>query len=898
MPNGPATILALALLTGSALSQLPSPTDFLGHEVGADYQLCNYTDMVRYFRKLEAGSDRMRLVDIGPTSYGQRTLMAVISSPANLARVERLRDISCQLSKGRLDGAAARAFADEGRAVVWIDAGLHATESIAGQNIIELVWQMVSRDDAEVKRILDEVVLLACPVNPDGYELIANAYRATRNMAIPVLYQRYVGHDNNRDFYACNQVETQNTTRVFYKTWCPQIVYNHHQSAPRGTIMYTPPFRDPMNYHVDPMVARGIELVSAHMNARFAYEGKPGIISESGASYSTWWNGGLRTVNYFHNVIGILTESFGRPAPTKITQTMRRRLPYGDYPDPVPTQMWHARQTIEYMQTANFAILDYAARYRRELLHGIWTMASRSIERGSRDHWTVTPKLMAAAEEREESETAFSDPALRDPRVYVLPRNQRDWAAARRFARALDRCGVEVHRARAAFELSGKAMPAGSLVVLTAQAYRPHVMDMFEPQWHPDDTQNGKPVPPYDAAGWTLAMQMGVEVERGFDGLDDATMQKLERLGAVGLTERNLLPAATGQYWLDARDSHSTLAANRLLAAGRPVAQGDGGFVVDLDADSVAVLAEVASVADMRIREGKRGDASPPTPLRRARVGLFDRFGGHMPTGWDQWVLEDYGFAVQRVFGERIHAGELARDYDVLMFHTGLPGPRDLQRSMRRRNPPDLEKLKDALPPFEDWSDLEARSTALTSEAALPAIRAFVEGGGTLLAFGGECTKVIKHFDLPIKVGVHVPANEEGESETEGDGERLANREEFYCPGSLLAIEVDRSHALAAGCPKELAAMVRRSSTILEITDSDAPVTAVATYRAEDPLLSGWAIGAERLAGKAAVVEAKVGKGRIVLYGADVTYRGQPIGTFKFVFNAILGAGAQRGETR
>ena len=661
MPNGPATILALALLTGSALSQLPSPTDFLGHEVGADYQLCNYTDMVRYFRKLEAGSDRMRLVDIGPTSYGQRTLMAVISSPANLARVERLRDISCQLSKGRLDGAAARAFADEGRAVVWIDAGLHATESIAGQNIIELVWQMVSRDDAEVKRILDEVVLLACPVNPDGYELIANAYRATRNMAIPVLYQRYVGHDNNRDFYACNQVETQNTTRVFYKTWCPQIVYNHHQSAPRGTIMYTPPFRDPMNYHVDPMVARGIELVSAHMNARFAYEGKPGIISESGASYSTWWNGGLRTVNYFHNVIGILTESFGRPAPTKITQTMRRRLPYGDYPDPVPTQMWHARQTIEYMQTANFAILDYAARYRRELLHGIWTMASRSIERGSRDHWTVTPKLMAAAEEREESETAFSDPALRDPRVYVLPRNQRDWAAARRFARALDRCGVEVHRARAAFELSGKAMPAGSLVVLTAQAYRPHVMDMFEPQWHPDDTQNGKPVPPYDAAGWTLAMQMGVEVERGFDGLDDATMQKLERLGAVGLTERNLLPAATGQYWLDARDSHSTLAANRLLAAGRPVAQGDGGFVVDLDADSVAVLAEVASVADMRIREGKRGDASPPTPLRRARVGLFDRFGGHMPTGWDQWVLEDYGFAVQRVFGERIHAGELAR---------------------------------------------------------------------------------------------------------------------------------------------------------------------------------------------------------------------------------------------
>jgi hypothetical protein len=280
------------VVLAAATAQVPSPLEFLGHEVGADYQLCNYKDMVRYFRELEAKSDRVRLIDIGPTSYGQRMLMAVVSAPANLARLERLRGLSVAMAHGKVVREDVDAVLDEARSFVWIDAGLHSTEAIAGQNIIELLWQMTSRDDAEVRRILDEVVLLACPVNPDGYELVCNAYRATRSMTIPVLYQRWIGHDNNRDFYACNQLEAQNVNRVFYREWCPQIVYNHHQTAPRNTIIFTPPFRDPHNYLVDPMVVRGIEIVSAHMNQRFAQEGKPGVISRSGAPYSGWWNGG------------------------------------------------------------------------------------------------------------------------------------------------------------------------------------------------------------------------------------------------------------------------------------------------------------------------------------------------------------------------------------------------------------------------------------------------------------------------------------------------------------------------------------------------------------------------------------------------------------------------------
>jgi hypothetical protein len=880
----PSLLLFLSGLCGAARAQVPSPVEFLGHEVGADYRLCNYTDMVRYFRAIEAASDRVRLVDIGPTSYGQRMLMAVISAPANLARLDRLRAISVQMAHARVDAEEARQLAAEGRAFVWIDAGLHSTEAIAGQNIIELVWQMASRDDDEVRRILDEVVLLACPVNPDGYELVANAYRATRSMTIPVLYQRYIGHDNNRDFYACNQLEAQNVNRVFYREWCPQIVYNHHQTAPPNTIIFTPPFRDPHNYLVDPMVIRGIEIVSAHMNHRFAAEGKPGVISRSGAPYSGWWNGGLRSTNYFHNVIGILTESFGRPEPTPLRQPLDRRLPYGDYPDPVPAQMWHARQTVEYLQTANFAILDYAARYRRELLHNIWTMATRAIERGRRDHWTVTPALVEAARRREDPDSVFRDPQLRDPRVYVLRPDQPDWSAAQRFVRALQRCGVDVHRARAPFVLGGATMPAGSFVVKADQPYRAHVLDQFEPQWHPNDVKEGKPVAPYDAAGWTLAMQMDVRVERSFEPVDG----DFELLAPSEALAPAPLASGSAGWIVDPRDSHAVVALNRLLAAGVPVQWSPRGhYFVPRHEQAMPVLREVADRWGFAARAVEVETREARTPVRPTRLGLFDLFGGHMPTGWTQWSLLEFGFPVQQVWGDRIEAGDLRRDYDVLVFHTGLPGPRDLERAARARDEQNLEALRAALPPFEDWSNLASRATRLTGEKSLPAICEFVERGGTLIALGSEVEKAVRHFGLPVKIGTHVP-----DPDAEG-GERRTRREEFYVPGSLLAIEVDVAHPIARGASSELAAMVDGDSTVLQVTDPGARIDVVARYRA-DPLLSGWAIGQEFLAGKAAVLCAHVGEGRVVLFGIDAIYRGQPLGTMKLLFQAILSAGEAR----
>lgn len=909
-------VLGLLAAAVPAQSEVTTPEEFLGHEVGADHFLANYTQLSAYWRKLAGESDRMVLEEIGTTSYGQTMLVAVVSSPANLARIEQLRATSETLCRAKgLTEAQAASLARDGRAVIWIDAGMHATESVAAQNILELVYRMTSQNDAETRRILDNVILLVCPANPDGMEMIANAYMATKRVgSIPVLYQRYIGHDNNRDFYMSSMPETEAINRMLYRRWFPQIVYNHHQSAPRGTIIFTPPFRDPFNYNVDPLVIRGIELVAAHMNARFAWEGKPGVISRSGASYSTWWNGGLRTTTYFHNMIGILTESFGSPNPTKITQTHSRRLPYGDYPMPVSTQEWHARQTIEYLQTANFAILDLASRYREELLMNMYRMGRNAIQRGSQDSWTPTPRLLAEAKNREEAEAtdagaetasgeaqeaavgvvdAFTDAALRDPRAYVLPADQRDFAAATRFANVLLDAGVEVHRTTKPFEAHGRDYPEGSWVVFTAQAFRAHVRDMFEPQWHPDDVDaSGNPIRPYDSAGWTPAMSMGIEFDRFLDPLSAPTEPVAEAILPSGE-----VAAGSAGFLLHPHDSNGFVAINRLLAAGETLSSLESPWG-DHPAGTTFVANGSATEARLRTLAGELGldfigvDTQPDVArrdLRAPRIGLFDVYGGNMATGWTRWTLQQFEFPVVDVFGKRIHEGSLGDDFDVLVFHTGLPSPPDdpqrVQRALRRGRPnpitdEEIEKMVAALPPFEDWSNVADRRVKLEVDEAIPALREFVESGGVLIAFGSQASDAIEHFDLPVRVGTWTTDEESGEG-------RRTRRSEFYIATSLLRGQIDTEHPLGRGSADEVALVYRRNP-VFELEEGAEGVEVVARYADDDLLMSGWALGEEFVEGKAAVLHARVGEGSVCLFGADVIYRGQPQASFPMLFRALL----------
>jgi hypothetical protein len=879
-----------------AAEPISSPKDFLGFAIGDDYHLANYQQLSAYWHKLAQQSDRVKVVRIGTTEEGRPQLMAIITSPQNHARLEEYRQISRRLAWVEVaDETEARRLARVGKAVVWIDGGLHANETLGAQMLIEQAYRLASSEDEETRRILDDVILLLVHANPDGMDLVSDWYMRESDPkkrslgGLPRLYQKYVGHDNNRDFYASTQAETKNMNRVMYHEWLPQIVYNHHQTGPPGTVLFCPPFRDPFNYNIDPLVISGIDALGAAMMQRFLVEGKPGATTRSGARYSTWWNGGLRTTCYFHNMIGLLTETIGSPTPMQIPYRPSLQLPRGDYLAPIPPGPWSFRQSIEYTLTANMAVLDYASRHRESLLYNIWHMGRSAIDKGSRDHWTITPRVVEASRHARgpnDFVAAFRDPSRRDPRGYILPADQPDFLTAFKFIRALMETGVQVHRATADFTVHGKTYPAGSFIVKSAQPFRAHVLDMFEPQDHPNDfaQPGGPPTPPYDIAGWTLAFQMGIQFDRILDAFDGP----FERLAQVPEPPTGSVMEGAAGFLLDARVNDAFRAVNRLLAADETVYRlreswnqwAPGTFFIPKRASTQAAVQKCA-------REfGVSFQPCPETPpaivrVKPPRVALWDRYGGSMPSGWTRWILERFEFPFEVVYAPQIDAGHLARRYDVLILVDGAITGRG-GRAGNAPTPPSGDQPPPAAPPDESRipAEYRLRRGAVTPERTAPKLREFLTAGGTIVTIG-SATQLASWLDVPVKP--HLVT-------TGADGREVPiSRERFYVPGSILRVRVDPQHPIAWGMPNEVDVMFQNSPVFRRPTPSpDSTIDVVAWFDSPSPLRSGWAWGQEHLQSGAAILQARVGKGHLLLCGPEVLFRAQPHGTFRFVFNALL----------
>jgi hypothetical protein len=901
--------LLLAPLTVSAQGRLTSPEQFFGHRIGADYQLPNYTKFLAYFQTLARESERMQLDTIGFTEEGRPQVMGIISSPANLANKERYQQISARLSRAEgLTDDEARRLAKEGKAVVWIDGGLHATEVLGAQQLMETTWQLVSRTDEETRRFLDDVIILVAHANPDGMELVSDWYmrepdslrRSTSG--VPRLYQKYAGHDNNRDSYMNALAETRNVSRVMYTQWYPQIMYNHHQTGPAGTVMFAPPFRDPMNYNLHPLIITGIDLVGASMHGRFVAEKKGGTVMRSGASYSTWWNGGLRTTAYFHNQLGLLTETIGNPTPMTIPLVAARQLRSGDQPLPVEPGRWHFRQSVDYSVTANWAVLDIASRHREQFLYNIYAMGRDAIEAGNRDSWTIWPQRVArvqapagggrggagagggggggrggagggADQVRQQFESTLRRPEDRDPRAYILSADQGDYGSVVRLMRTLQYTGVDIHRATAPFTAGGKQYPAGSFVVQAAQAFRPMILDLFEPQDHPNDFRfpGAPPTPPYDNAGWTLAMQFGVQYDRMLDGVT-GPLEKVN--GLVEATPAVLASGGSG-WLLDPAQNDAALTANRLLKANAAVFRTTqattvggttypaGTWYVPRNGVSTRVLTEAAR--SHGVRTVASAQPAGAQRIKALRVGVVDRYGGLMPAGWTRLILKSFEFPHTTVFPQELDAGNLIRTYDVLIFVSGAVGANLGEAGEGEIGGPQAQSIPEE---FRAWQG------AITSNKTIPAIKAFVEAGGTAIAIGGS-TALGRHLGLPI------------ENYLVENGQPLP-REKYYIPGSLLEVAVDQSHPLTAGLGSRATVMFD-NSPVLKIGAGASGIRTVARFDTPTPLRSGWAWGQESLQNGVAVAEASLGRGTVILSGPEILFRAQPHGTFKFVFNALYG---------
>ncbi|MBK7558564.1 MAG: peptidase [Chitinophagaceae bacterium] len=894
---------------GTAFTQpVTTPVSHFGFNIGDNYQLATFTQTEAYFKKLGEQSDRATYTVIGKTEEGRDQFMLVVTSAENYKKLEQYKKISQQLGNADISQDEAVQLSKMGKAVVWIDGGLHATETVGIHQLIETAYQLLSRNDDETIRILDDVIILMTHANPDGQELMSNWYmresnpekRSTSNL--PRLYEKYAGHDNNRDFYMLNLKESQNIGRQLFVEWIPQIMYNHHQSGPAGSVVAGAPYRDPFNYVFDPLIVTGLDAIGAAMQNRLNAESKPGYTSKSGSVFSTWYNGGLRTTTYFHNMIGLLTEIVGSPNPSNIPLVTSRLIPNAATPNPVVPQKWLFRQSIDYSVSLNYAVLNYASRHRDELLMNIYRMGKNSIDKGNKDTWSLSPSKIETINRLYRDSVKKANPnvdlsrvssniparfydsvmhniAFKDPRGYIIPADQPDFATAVEFLNALIKTGIVVQKATTDFTVAGKKYPANSYIVKTNQAFRPHVLDMFEPQDHPNDFQypGGPPVSPYDAAGWTLAYQMGIRFDRIMDGFDGPFEKNIH--GEIIKIPGAAVKRSSAGYVLDARSNMSFKAVNNLVNGGVDVyrisnvtegsSYSNGSFYIPDNAKARSMIDKTVKENQVRFIAADKKPNSL-SKIKKARIALWDMYGGSMPSGWVRWIFEKFDYAFEVIYPKDIDTGNLGSKYDVIVFVQGAIPPVSSRNTQTGGGAGNIENLPD---------EFKRMTGRVTADRSIPQLKIFLEQGGHIVTIGSS-TQLAYHLGLPVKDAMVEIVNGE---------ERTLPRDKYFTPGSILQMTVDNGQPATAGLNPQTDIYFNNNPVFKLNPDAvnTGSIKPLAWFGNDHILRSGWSWGEAYLKNGITAFEAVVGKGKLFAVGPEIVFRAQSHGTFKFLFNQL-----------
>ena len=850
-------IFSLLLIVASVDAQIVSPEEAIGFPVGADYKLARWETITDYLRSLAASSDRVILEERGKTTEGLDFVLALISSPENLANLDRYKAIQQKLaSPQEHDLAELEQLVQEGRAVVMISCNIHSTEVASSQMSMELAYQLATANTPEIEEILENTILLLIPsANPDGLNMVVDWYERTVNTPyegapMPWLYHKYTGHDNNRDWFMLTQVETQLVTEILYEEWFPQVVYDVHQMGNRGARFVIPPYFHPVNPNIPPLLQRELSLIGAQMALDLTSQGFTGVLSN--AVYDTWWHGGFRTVPYRHNMIGILTEAASVNIASPVFQPKlslrghRRGLSQyaqqTNFPEPWPGGWWRLRDIIEYEKAAAYSILSIAAKQREMFLANFYKMGLNAVEKG------------------------YYEP----PRAFLVPVDQRDMNSALKMLRILQRGGVKIHQASTDFTVDGVEYPRGTYVILMAQPFRAHAKDLLEVQHYPRriPAPGASPERPYDIAGWTLPLQMGVKVIKAVAAF------------SADLTLVEKIPAATGKLHLEVVDFQDavvyafknqtnleTVALNRLLQNDRYTIYQQqeetvwkdlhlprGTIILKSDripgSDSTE-LRQFAESLGIEIYALNHTFVDVRAQLRQPRLGLYKPWVANIDEGWTRWVLEQHEFPYRNLTDAEIRAGTLADWYDAII----LP---DMRASRMIKG-----HAEGSLPPeYVGGIGLEGVAN----------LRTFVEQGGTLICLNWATELPTEYFGLEINNVLG--ANQSGQQKSTGTG--------FFCPGSLLRVFVETAHPIGYGLEREMAVFFK-SGPAFEARGGKR----VAAYPNFNPLMSGWIEGEKRIRQKGALWDVKLGKGRVILFGFKPQHRAQSHGTFKLLFNAI-----------
>lgn len=860
-----ALLLSTSVAAGHAqtirpVAGVPTPSAHIGIEVGADRVLADFTQINSYFGALARALPQVRLDTLGVTTQGKPFVVAAISTPANISRLNEIRAAQVQLADTRGLSAAdeARLIASQ-PIVMFVSCNLHSSEIGASQMAMELAYRLATVDT--LQRQLENVVVMLVPsMNPDGQQMITDWYREGvgtpfEGGPLPWLYHVYTGHDNNRDWFMVTQKETRLVTDYLYRRWFPQIFYDVHQQGNRGMRMTVPPHVDPINSNVDPLIVRGINLIGMQMQFALESRGKTGV--GDGVTYDLWWHGGARSTPTRHNMVGLLSEAASARIASPIEQSVDeltghpRGLPTYErkvnFPNPWLGGTWRLRDIMDYQIIAAEALVELASTQRASFVRNQVQLTRKQIALGAGEA----------------------------PYAYIIPDKQSDPSAVQRLIEVLRIGGVEVSKATAPFTANGRQYTAGSYVVDMAQPFRAHAKDLLEVQQFPRMEQYpGGPVdPPYDVAGWTLPMQLGVTT----DAVSNAPLRNVNTTAVLEMNDAAATCSAVsvrGPVALNLRDTRSYSVLARALNAGvraristaaTTAANGEtvpvGSVVLERMPDARALGGE--SVCAHQLQPLSRLPAG--TAVRAPRIALYKPWTANMDEGWTRWVFEQFGVPFTSLTDSMVRAGRLEALYDVIVV-PDMP----------------LSQMRDGM----SARDVPARYAGGLGEAGLATLATFTRAGGTLVLLDHATEFAVEQLAAPVRI--IAGGNRTGEANPGGDqGAVAAPRTTPYAPGSILRTLVNTNHALAAGA-SDTSAVYFTNSVTFDVA-ADAPAEIIARYptNADDILLSGYLDGAGSIAGRAAMVRVPAGRGNAVLFGFRPQHRAQSYGTFRLLFNAM-----------
>ncbi len=808
-------------LPNSSVLPVPAPENDLGFKIGTDRKLAKWERFVAYFEHLDAASDRMTVENLGKTTLGRPFIVATISAPENLKRLDEIKLIQRRLADPRgQDANLANDLLQRGKTVVVITCSIHSTEVGGTFTATELAYRLTSSTAPEIRQILENTIILLVPsLNPDGTDIVADWYQKTlgtpaEGTTPPELYHHYTGHDNNRDWYAFTQVETQLTVDKILNVWHPNILHDIHQQGANGSRMFVPPYVEPWEPNIDPALIAGVNALGSSMAWELTAQGKSGVSINS--SYDAWTP--ARAYSHYHGALRILSETASARLATPVEIPFARlgpgigynaKVSSWNFPKPWLGGKWTIADIVDYQTSAALALLNHAARYREQYVRSFYEINQRAIALKPDIYAYLLPepefpKSLAADEEKltnnnkteaKKTEQDHKDDDAAMKKMLNAPASSEEVnyyykiEGLDRVISILKRGGVEVMNAAKEFTADGKTYPKGTHIVLLQQPYASFAKTMLERQQYPDlrEYPGGPPKRPYDVTAHTLPLLMNVQA----------------------------VPVKTA-FTVDGRREPSAL------------------------------------VLQSRVRSNPSG----------ARVGLYQNYLAAMDEGWTRWLFDQYKFPYKRLKQEEIRGGFLHSKFDTIIL------PDQSTRAI-------AEGISGRSGEGEASGSYPAEFTGGLGEAGIKALREFVEAGGTLITFNAASSFAIEHLGVPVR------------NVLQGVSAR-----EFYCPGSILRTQLEASSNLTFGMEKESVAWFEQSPAF-EVLDEKS-VRVIARYPNDaNPLLSGWILGDQLIRGKAALVEAKIGKGRVIMFGFRPQYRAQSLATFPLLFNAILTSKAE-----